>query len=409
LSKLLISRGIQVIVLTEGQSSKEKDLEVIGRESSNLWSNLSTPEGYVNQLRMFSEWAAERLQEFADRDTVVHIQDSHFGNLARVAKQIGYKRTIVTFHHLVLELFFSIAGRQRKKAALPEAVSAFLRLAGLASSPYARACITNLLFSSGLDEILKNKANFDLALAEYNGLKWADVVTVPSPSMKTWLLLAYNNVVPSHDIMRKVQLVPNTVIVPRLDSVRKCDAIFSISRIAPQKGLEYLLDAFDRVSKINDRTELWLAGTVSGQFREYGEFILRKAEKMENVVWLGRLSEEEKWVRMNSACLFAMPSVYEPFGLNALEAMSIGVPVVSYVNDGAQFMLSRGGGIVVRRRNAKSLAKAIMFLLEDKDRMSEMGMRGKKIFETAFSNDKFMDRLLSVYEYDRAQRVKSVL
>jgi len=45
--------------------------------------------------------------------------------------------------------------------------------------------------------------------------------------------------------------------------------------------------------------------------------------------------------RMNSACLFALPSVYEPFGLNALEAMSIGVPVVSYVNDGAQFMLKR--------------------------------------------------------------------
>ena len=42
----------------------------------------------------------------------------------------------------------------------------------------------------------KNKAIFDLVLAEYNGLKWADVVTVPSPSMKTWLLLAYNNVVP---------------------------------------------------------------------------------------------------------------------------------------------------------------------------------------------------------------------
>jgi glycosyltransferase involved in cell wall biosynthesis len=191
--------------------------------------------------------------------------------------------------------------------------------------------------------------------------------------------------------------------VPRLESVRKCDAIFSISRIAPQKGLEYLLDAFDRVSKIRDRTELWLAGTVSGQFREYGEFIFRKAEKMENVVWLGRLSEEEKWIRMNSACLFAMPSVYEPFGLNALEAMSIGVPVVSYVTDGTQFMLSKGGGIVVRKRNAKSLARTIMFLLENKERMSEMGMRGKKIFETAFSNDKFMDRILSVYECNRAQ------
>ena len=51
LSKLLISRGIQVIVLTEGQRSKEQNLEVIGRESSNLWSNLSTPEGVCQSTK----------------------------------------------------------------------------------------------------------------------------------------------------------------------------------------------------------------------------------------------------------------------------------------------------------------------------------------------------------------------
>jgi hypothetical protein len=116
LSKLLISKGIQVIVLTEGKSSsKDKDLEVIGRESSNLWDNLSSPEEYIDQARMFKEWAAERLYQFADRDYIVHIQDSHFGDLARVAKQVGYRNVIITFHHLVLELFFSVAGRQKKE------------------------------------------------------------------------------------------------------------------------------------------------------------------------------------------------------------------------------------------------------------------------------------------------------
>lgn len=408
LSKLLISRGIQVIVLTEGKSiSKEKDLEVVGRESSNLWSNLSSPEEYVNQARMFREWAAERLQEFADRNCVVHIQDSHFGDLARVAKQIGYKNVIVTFHHLVLELFFSIAGRQRKRAALSEGMSALLRFSGLASFPYARACLTNLLLSSRVDRILKTKANFDLAMAEYNGLKWADTVTVPSPSMKTWLLLAYNTMMPSHEIMRKVKLVPNTIITPKHDEIGRSNAVFFVSRIAPQKGIEYLLDAFDEVSKTYDKTQLWLAGTISGQFKEYGEYVLRKAKDIRNVLWLGKLSEEEKWMRMKSAQIFVLPSVYEALPLTVLEAMSVGTPVVSFANDGSQFLLSGGGGIVVRKRNAKSLAKAIMLLLENTEKMREMGVKGKKVFEREFSNNRFMDLITSIYEVDTTPIRKS--
>jgi glycosyltransferase involved in cell wall biosynthesis len=409
LSKLLISKGIQVIVLTEGKSSsKDKDLEVIGRESSNLWDNLSSPEEYIDQARMFKEWAAERLYQFADRDYIVHIQDSHFGDLARVAKQVGYRNVIITFHHLVLELFFSVAGRQKKKVTLSEGLSAFLRLAGFASFPYARACLTNLLFSSRLDKILKTKANFDLASAEYHGLKWADTVTVPSPSMKTWLSLAYNGLIPSHEIMRKVQLVPNTIIAPRLHGIRKSNAILSISRIAPQKGIEYLLDAFKIISKNHGDTELWLAGTVSGQFKEYGEFVLRKGQEMGNVLWLGKLSEEEKWIRMSSAQIFALPSVYEALPLTALEAMSVGTPVVSFANDGSQFLLSGGGGIVVRKRNAKSLAKAIMFLLENEERMREMGIKAKQVFEKQFSNDKFIDRIRAIYEMGASPVLKSV-
>ena len=134
----------------------------------------------------------------------------------------------------------------------------------------------------------------------------------------------------------------------------------------------------------------------------------KKAEDIDNVLWLGKLSEEEKWIRMNSAQIFALPSVYEALPLTALEAMSVGTPVVSFANDGSQFLLSGGGGIVVRKRNAKSLAKAIMFLLENEERMREMGIKAKQVFEKQFSNDKFIDRIRAIYEMGASPVLKSV-
>ncbi|MCJ7635769.1 hypothetical protein MUP77_25675 [Candidatus Bathyarchaeota archaeon] len=53
---------------------------------------------------------------------------------------------------------------------------------------------------------------------------------------------------------------------------------------------------------------------------------------------------------------------------------------------------------MVRKRSAKSLARAIMLLLENTETMREMGIKGKIVFEREFSNNRFMDRMTSIYE-----------
>ncbi len=95
------------------------------------------------------------------------------------------------------------------------------------------------------------------------------------------------------------------------------------------------------------------------------------------VKFLGRISEEDKPLLMAAARLFVYPSSYEGFGLDPLEAMSVGCPVLSS-SGGSLSEVVGEGGILVPPGEEEALSQAILRAWTDDTLRGDLRIRGKR-------------------------------
>lgn len=95
------------------------------------------------------------------------------------------------------------------------------------------------------------------------------------------------------------------------------------------------------------------------------------------VRFLGRISERDKPLLMASSRLFVYPSAYEGFGLDPLEAMSVGCPVVSS-SGGSLVEVVGEGGLLVPPGDEEALMQALVHIWKDDAQRQELALRGKK-------------------------------
>ena len=106
------------------------------------------------------------------------------------------------------------------------------------------------------------------------------------------------------------------------------DYILYMGTLKPSKNIEGLIEAFSQIAKQYPSISLVIAGKKGWLF----ESIFDNAEKSgfgKRVVFTGFVSERDKPALIRGAKVFVIPSFWEGFGLDALSAMSCGVPVVA--------------------------------------------------------------------------------
>jgi len=170
----------------------------------------------------------------------------------------------------------------------------------------------------------------------------------------------------------------------------KSPTILFVGRIAPEKGLEYLIQAFAQVQSVRPDARLVIvgaewAGHSSGNINEteYGMKVRAMAEKLRpnSVEWKGWLNTDGLVDEYRSAYMAVYPSTWvEGFGMVASEAMAFGIPVIASKSPGFQAQLEKGGGILIDNpKDIESLAKAILHLLDDPILSEKLGYQGFKL------------------------------
>lgn len=94
------------------------------------------------------------------------------------------------------------------------------------------------------------------------------------------------------------------------------------------------------------------------------------------VRFLGRVSEEDKPLLMAAARLFAYPSAHEGFGLDPLEAMSVGCPVVSS-SGGSLPEVVGDAGLLVPPSDEAALSEAMVRAWNSPELRAELSSRGR--------------------------------
>ncbi|HKP72010.1 MAG TPA: glycosyltransferase family 4 protein [Pyrinomonadaceae bacterium] len=177
------------------------------------------------------------------------------------------------------------------------------------------------------------------------------------------------------------------------------------ARVAPEKGLHVLCDAYRRFREREGvrSARLEVAGYLAPEHESYLDGIARQMKEWGlagEFRYHGALEREEKIAFLQNSDAFSMPATYdEPKGISLLEAMACGVPVVQPRRGAFTEIVGRtGGGLLVEPDDPESLADAIYELWKNPQRAAALGQSGADGVRRHHSVALMAERALEVYE-----------
>jgi glycosyltransferase involved in cell wall biosynthesis len=150
-----------------------------------------------------------------------------------------------------------------------------------------------------------------------------------------------------------------------------------VGALHPRKNITGLLKAFDAFKKETGQREKLLI--VGGEMHKTVEIsdVWQKMHFKNDVVFTGRISQQELYGIFGSALALAFVPFFEGFGIPILEAMSAGIPVICST---ATSMPEVGGNAVlyVEPKNIKQIAEAMKKIASDSNFRNELVEKGLK-------------------------------
>ena len=154
---------------------------------------------------------------------------------------------------------------------------------------------------------------------------------------------------------------------PRSPSETEEFRVGYLARIAPEKGLHLLADAFRlfRSRVAGERVRLEVAGYLAPNHRSYLADVTRSLERAglaDDFAYRGVLDRPGKIAFLRGLDVLSVPATYdEPKGLFLLESMASGVPVVQPRRGAFVEIVNRtGGGLLVDPDDPESLAEGLL-------------------------------------------------
>jgi len=148
-----------------------------------------------------------------------------------------------------------------------------------------------------------------------------------------------------------------------------------VGTLQPRKNYERLLRAFDRFAIGNPTHELVLIGGRGWQAGRL-ERALRAMRSRASVRVLGYVEDADLPPLYGGAVALAFPSLYEGFGLPALEAMGCGTPVLAS-NSSSLPEVVADAGLLVDPLDVDAIADGLSRLATDEPLRRELGVRGR--------------------------------
>jgi glycosyltransferase involved in cell wall biosynthesis len=215
-----------------------------------------------------------------------------------------------------------------------------------------------------------------------------DFTAKKAPFIKNKLVVIYNGVEFDNN-QRKF----TSISMPR--SFNKKFVFGAVGRLTYQKGFTYLLEAF--LILVEKKYDVALIIIGEGPEKKRLRKFIEEHDLDKSVTLLGYQINPDPYYHEMDA--FVMPSLFEGFGLVAVEAMHFGVPVIATNIDSLPEIIQDGvTGYLCPAENVKSLSVAMEKMFLNQENSAIIALAGQKYVHENFPISKMLQKHLELYQ-----------
>ena len=177
---------------------------------------------------------------------------------------------------------------------------------------------------------------------------------------------------------------------------RRTGEVFAWGRVQYEKGFQVLARALAVLRTRMAGIECTIAGR--GSYLPELQSQIDLAGVGDLVELSGFVSDNDLRAAIHRAGCVVIPSLYEPFGIVALEALAGGAPLIVADTGGlAELVGGTGSALLFEPGNATELADRIEQVLSDSELADELVRHGQDLLEASYSWDAIAARTATVY------------
>ena len=217
----------------------------------------------------------------------------------------------------------------------------------------------------------------------------ADTIVTVSRRLKEELISLYNA------NGKKISVIYNAINREKFKGMKRNsnkEVVLYVGRLSVQKGIDNLIKAFKIVSGKNDNALLY----VIGEGPELSNLINLSInlDLSDKVIFLGRVPDGEMEMLYSIANVFVMPSVSEPFGIVALEAIASNVPTIVSSQSGVSEVIRNT--LTVDFWDTEQMADLIIGLLDHSEANKEITKNAYKELDD-ITWEKSAEKFIEIY------------
>ncbi len=165
------------------------------------------------------------------------------------------------------------------------------------------------------------------------------------------------------------------------------EIILFVGRLSPIKGPQILIQAIRSIlKKIPNAFFLFLG---NGPLKTHLQKMSNEFQITQSLKFLGFIPNSEVAQYFAMANLTVIPSLYEPFGLVALESLASGTPILTSNRGGlSEIHKVLGEYPMLKSVTSSAISKEVVNLLQDKDQLIKLSEKGLRIVQKRFTWEK---------------------
>ena len=185
----------------------------------------------------------------------------------------------------------------------------------------------------------------------------------------------------------KIAIISNYIDIdlfkPMPELKKELNSVCFVGRLSREKNLKELIAAVNELPQV----KLYIAGEGPEK-----EALQEQVQNNKNIVFLGKLPNEQLPALLNKCEVFVLPSLYEGNPKALLEAMACGLPCLTSDIEGIKETVSQNRNGLLVNPLKKDITKGLTLLLRDKFFAEQLGLQARETIEKGFALEQALEK-----------------